>query len=261
MVESVSLMSSKADGPSTTESGMALSIAYVQETSLLLSRIRRTILASAATSTILIVLSILIFGGLSERLERLIPLHEEFIGGLIVVLIIIPISVYLTHRATSTMERWKDRLDALSYALRFESRNPEGASPDVRLANQAYNALFEQNQDSPMNPADFLNKTKGTETFNVMISGQITKALSGHNGAIVATRVEGKSVLARDLSDVVQRIRQLHMRLWRLLIVSDKEFPSETIDFHNSLSKKRLGFAVDLVQQTGTGFSVVALGN
>lgn len=256
----MSSMSSKADGSSTTESGMALSIAYVGETSLLLTRVRRTILASAATSTILVVLSILIFGGLSESIERLVPLHEEFIGGLIIVLVIIPISVYLTHRATSTMERWRDRLDALSYALRFESRNPEGVSPDVRLANQAYNALFEQHADSQVNPADFLNKGKGSETFNVMIPGQITKALSGHNGAIVATRVEGKSVLAKDLSDTVQRIRQLRMHLWRLLIVSDREFPSETIDYHSSLPAKRLGFAVDLIEQSGTGFSVVALG-
>jgi hypothetical protein len=254
-------MSSKADDSPTSESGMALSIAYVGETSQLLSRIRRTILVSAATSTIAVVLSILIFGGLSERLERIIPLHEEFIAGLSIVLVIIPISVYLTHRATSTMERWRDRLDALSYALRFESRNPEGASPDARLANQAYNALFEQHANSQVNPADFLNKGKGSETFNMMIPGRVTKALSGHKGAIVATRIEGKSVLVKDLSDTVQRISQLRMRLWRLLVVSDKEFPSETIDYQRSLSKKQLGFAVDLIEQSGTGFSVVALGS
>jgi hypothetical protein len=257
----MSSMSSEPDSSSTTESGMALSIAYVKETSLLLSGVRRTILAAAATSTILIVLSILIFGGLSERLERIVPLHEEFIGGLLIVLVIIPLSVYLTHRATSTMEKWRDRLDALSYALRFESRNPDGASPDVRLANQAYNALFERDANSRVNPADFLNKGKGSETFNVMIPGQITKALIGHNGAIVATRIERKLVQARDLSDMVQRVRQLRMRLWRLLIVSDKEFPSETIDYHRSLSKKRLGFSVDLIEQSRTGFSVVALGS
>lgn len=253
-------MSSRTDDSAATESGMALSIAYVGETSQLLRRVRRAILFSAITSTALVVLSILIFGGLSERLERIIPLHEEFIVGLSIILVIIPISVYLTYRATNTMERWRDRLDALSYALRFESRDPEGTSPDSRLANQAYNALFEQSANPEVDPTDFLNTGKGSEKFNVMIPGHITKSLSGHSGAIVAVRVQGRSVMTKDLSDTVQRIRKLHLRLWRLLIVSEKMFPPEIIDYHSSLSKKRLGFSVDLVEQTATGFSVIALG-
>lgn len=134
-------MASKADA-TATDSGMALSVLYVTETSLLLNKVRRVILASGITSTVLMVISILIFGGFSERLERLVPIHEEFIGGVIIVLVILPIAIYLTYRATGTMEKWRSRLDDLSYELRFESQNPEGETPSVRLANQALSCAY-----------------------------------------------------------------------------------------------------------------------
>lgn len=253
-------MSSEAGNTASTNSGLASSILYVAEISILLDRVRRIILASAITSTVLMVISILIFGGFSERLERLVPLHEEFIGAVITVLVIVPISLYLTFRATSTMRKWRDRLDSFSYALRFESHRPEGESPSVRLANQAFNALIDRQAERGFDPHEYANRRTDSETFDVLIPGQITKALSGHKGAIVARRVESKPVLAKDLSETVQKIRGLHMRLWRLLIVSDKEFPIETIDYHSSLSKRQVGFSIDLIEETQSGFSVVSLG-
>ena len=151
-------MNSKIDESSTAYSGMASSILYVTETSLLLNRVHRTILASAIMSTVLMVISILIFGGFAERLERLLPFHQEFIVAIIIVLIIVPISVYLTHRATSTMKQWRDHLDGISYALRFESNNPAGESPSVRLANQAFKALTTDHADRQYDPHDFADK-------------------------------------------------------------------------------------------------------
>ena len=66
----------------STDSGMALSVLYANETSLLLRRVRRTIIASAVISTVLMGLSILIFGGFSEEIESLVPFHDEFVGAL-----------------------------------------------------------------------------------------------------------------------------------------------------------------------------------
>lgn len=252
-------MASKADA-TATDSGMALSVLYVTETSLLLNKVRRVILASGITSTVLMVISILIFGGFSERLERLVPIHEEFIGGVIIVLVILPVAIYLTYRATGTMEKWRSRLDDLSYALRFESQNPEGETPSVRLANQALNALTGSRAENQFDPHDFADRREDSETYDVIIPGHVIKAMSGHKGAIVATRVHGKPVLAKDLSEAVQKIRSLRMRLWRLLIVSDKEFPAETIDYSSSLSRRHLGFSTDLIEETQSGFSVVSVG-
>ena len=48
------------------------------------------------------------------------------------------------------MGQWRDRFDGLSYALRFESNRPEGDSPSVKLANQAFNALKDHNPESNM---------------------------------------------------------------------------------------------------------------
>ena len=43
----------------------------------------------------------------------------------------------------------------------------------------------------------------------MIIPGQITKALSGHDGAIVVARVEAKPLLVKDLSELVEKIRNL----------------------------------------------------
>ena len=244
-----------------TESGMALSILYVTETSLLLSKVRRTILASAVTSTVLMILSILIFGGFAETLERLVPFHEEFIGGVIVVLIIVPLSIYLTHRATNTMQKWRDHLDSLSYALRFELHKPEGETPNIRLANQALNALNARNLEHQFKPSEFTDKKKDAMTFDVIIPREVTKTLSGHDGTVIAARVHGNSIRVRELTEIVQKIRSFHLHLWRLLIVSNEHFPQETIDYYNSFSKRKLGFHVDLVEETQAGFSFVSSGN
>ena len=252
-------MASKADA-TATDSGMALSVIYVTETSLLLNNVRRAILASGIISTVLMVVSILIFGGFSERIERLVPLHEEFIGAVIIALIILPVSIYLIHRATGTMEKWRNRLDDLSYALRFESQNPEGETPSVRLANQVLNALADKRAQGQFDPHEFADKTADKETFNVVIPGKVINTLSGHKGAVIATVVHGKPVLTKDLTEAIQKIRSLQMRLWRLLVVSDKEFPLETIEYGSSLSKKQMGFSTDLIEETGSGFSVVSLG-
>ena len=253
-------MDSTVDESSAAYGGMASSILFVTETSRLLNRVHRTILASAITSTVLMVISILIFGGFAERLERLVPFHQEFIVAVVIVLIIVPISVYLTHRATSTMKHWRDHLDGISYALRFESNSPAGESPSLRLANQTFKALTTDRTDRQYDPHDFADKQKDSMNLEVFIPGQITRALSGHKGAVVAKRLDGKPILARDLSEIVGKIRSLHVRLWRLLIVSDKEFPLETINYNSSLSKQRVGFFIDLIEETHSGFSVVSLG-
>jgi len=220
------------------------------------------VVAALVASLVLMVTPILVLSGFSESFEEFIPFEEELLFGLLLLVLIIPISVYFALRSTGAMDEWKRRLDGLSFALRFESQRPTGESPNARLANQALNAL-------DTNPSEFAhivdqsgitNSKIGSETYDVVVPERVTKALSGHEGVLIAKRFEGAPVREGDVIDLLNKVRSSGVHVWRLLIVSDREFSPEAYDYLAALSSKRFAFPIDLIQETPLGFSVVSLG-
>jgi hypothetical protein len=254
-------MSAADELPSSSSSGLALSVLYVQEISVLLSKIRNMVIAAFGASVILLLTPLLVLTGFREASEEVLSLEGEFLGGIILVLLIVPTAAYLALRSMSAMGKWRDRLDGLAFALRFETRLALGESPSSRLANQALAGLNRApgEVETGIDPGNFINSNFDGSTYDVVIPNDVVRTLSGHRGALLGRRYEGKSVTPRDLEESIDRVRSGHERPWRLLIVSDREFPSETLSYHSTVMGKT-GFAVDLVEETSLGFSVVALG-
>lgn len=255
-------MNSRAESPSATNSALALSLLYVEEIALLLGKVRRLVLTAVLASAFLMIMPIMALAGLSDFVEEIMPFEEELLVGLVLLFIIIPAVAYFTILSTSSMGRWKSRLDGLSFALCFESQLPSGESPSTRLAYQAVSALALGHAENHkgIHPSEFANSKLGGETYEVVVPDPATRKLSGHRGALVIKRFEGKEVGPKDLGQLVVNARSSGARLWRLLVVSDRKFPPETSDLHASLSAKSPGFPVDLVEETLAGFSVIALG-
>ena len=254
-------MNFKAESASATGSALALSVLYVQEIALLLAKIRRMVYIAVGASVVLMATPILVLSGFTQSVEEFVPFEEELLAGLVLVVLIIPTAAYFALRSTKVMDRWQNRLDGLAYALRFESQKPQGENPTIRLANQTLRALNPSldEVEPTLDAKDFTNCKLGSESYEVVIPGDVTKKLSGHRGAIVAKRFEGKPVFAKDLTDLMSKLRFSGVSLWRVLVVSDREFPPETSDYHASLIG-RSGFPIDLVEETHLGFSVVSLG-
>ncbi len=255
-------MNSKPEPASATGSALALSVLYVQEIALLLAKIRRMVYIAVGASVVLMATPILVLSGLTQSVEEFVPFEEELLAGLVLVVLIIPTAAYFALRSTKTMDRWQNRFDGLAYALRFEAQKPQGETPAIRLANQALGALNPSlgEVEPALDAKNFTNCKLGSESYEVVIPDGVTKKLSDHRGAIVAKRFEGKPVLAKDLTDLMFRLRSSGVRLWRVLVVSDREFPPETSDYHASLMD-RSAFPIDLVEETDLGFSVVSLGS
>jgi len=255
-------MTSRPESASATSSALALSVLYVQEIALLLVKIRRMVFVAVTAALALMVTPILVLSGFRESVEEFVPFESELLVALFLMILIVPVAAYFALRSTWAMDRWQSRLDSLSYALRFESQEPQGESPVLRLANQALNALkpiFGEG-GTEFDPKDFANSKLGSEVYDVVIPDQVTSKLTDHRGALIAKRFMGQPVLIDNLKNLTARLRSSGFRLWRVLVVSDQQFPIETLDYHSS-SMEGVGFAVDLVEETPMGFSVVALGH
>ena len=254
-------MNSNPESASATGSALALSVLYVEEIALLLAKIRRMVYIAVGASVVLMATPILVLSGFTQSVEEFVSFEEELLVGLILVVLIFSTAAYLALRSTKAMDRWRNRLDGLAFALRFESQKPQGETPAIRLANQALRALSPSlGETKPaLNAKDFTNCKLGFESYEMVIPAPVTKELSDHRGAIVAKRFEGKPVLPNDLTELLSKLRSSGVSLWRVLVVSDREFPPETSDYHASLID-RSAFPIDLVEETELGFSVVSLG-
>jgi hypothetical protein len=244
--------------PESTESVLALSLRYIDETTHFLSRVQVLILAALVGAAVVITTSAL-------EVSRIVVLSEpvELATASVSIFLIIPAAAYYTIRSTRAMARWKANLADFSFALRFESQEPKGDSSRLRLANQAVQALdtYTRPAGTIADPAEFTGYKLGDETYDVVIPTPVTRALGGFRGALVMKRFTGEGVSVDDISHVIRKVRAAGVRIWRLMVVSDRDFPVATLEFQKSRIREISGFPVDLVEETPSGFSVVSLGD
>ena len=240
--------------PFPSTSPLAISIMYVQESAVLISKIRRMLTIAVIASILLLVVPVLVIVGLNEALEEAVLFEGELILGLLILVVVVPLIIYFALRSTLAMDQWRSRLDELSFALRFDSQEPKGESTAVKLANQTINAL-----GSEMNGAVYANGKLGGETYDVVIPDEVTRKLGDYRGAVIVKRFEGVPVSTKQLKDVVSDVNSSNEKICRLLVVSDREFSDETVDLHRVISRQ-LEFPVDLVQETSAGFLIASLG-
>ncbi|MGO9645177.1 MAG: hypothetical protein ACLPY5_10550 [Candidatus Bathyarchaeia archaeon] len=242
----------------STDSVLALSLRYIDETTRFLSRVQILILAALAGAAIVITTSTLEISGVVVLSEPV-----EFATASASLFLIIPAAAYYTICSARAMARWKANLADFSFALRFESQKPKGDSPRLKLANQAIQALETYTRPAGIlaHPAEFTDYQLGDETYDVVIPNPVTKALGGISGALVMKRFTSGDVSVEDVSRVIRKVRVAGVRIWRLMVVSDREFPVATLEFHKSRVRELSGFPVDLVEESPSGFSVVSLGD
>jgi len=240
----------------STDSVLALSLRYIDETTHFLSRIQVLMLAALLGAAVVITTSTL-------EVSKIVVLSEPIeLGTATVSVFLIIAAAYYTIRSARAMARWKANLADFSFALRFESQKPKGDSPGLRLANQAVQALETYpHKGTLVDPAEFTDYRLGDEKYDVLIPDPVTRALGGFRGALVMKRFTSEGVSVEDVSRVVGKVRAGGVRIWRLMVVSDREFPVETLEFHSSRVRELSGFPVDLVEETQGGFSVVSLGD
>ena len=244
-------------GSESTDSVLALSLRYIDETTHFLSRVQVLILAALVGAAIVITMSTL-------EVSRIVVLSEpvELATAAVSGFLIIPAAAYYTIRSARAMTRWKTKLADFSFALRFESLEPKGDSPSQKLANQAIQALATYTRPGTLaDPAEFTDYKLGDETYDVVIPGSVTRALGGFSGALVMKRFTNEGVSVEDLSLVIRKVRAAGVRIWRLMVVSDREFPVATLEFHRSRIRELSGFSVDLVEESPSVYSVVSLGD
>ena len=239
---------------SSSTSPLAISIMYVQESALLISKIRRMLTIAVVASILLLVVPVLVIVGLNEALEEVVLFEGELILGLLILVLVVPLIIYFALRSTMAIDQWRSRLDGLSFALRFDSQEPKGESAAVKLANQTLSAL-----GSEMNGAIYTNGKLGGETYDVVVPDEVTRKLGDYRGAVVVKRFEGVPVSQKQLKDVVSDLNSSNEMICRLLVVSDREFSDEAADLHRVISRQ-VEFPVDLVQETSAGFLIVSLG-
>ena len=241
--------------PFPSTSPLAISIMYVQESAVLISKIRRMLTIAVIASILLLVVPVLVIVGLNEALEEVVLFEGELILGLLILVLVVPLIIYFALRSTMAMDQWRSRLDGLSFALRFDSQEPKGESAAVKLANQTLSALG----SDEMNGAIYANGKLGGETYDVVIPDEVTRKLGDYRGAVVVKRFEGVPVSQKQLKDVVSDVNSSNEKICRLLVVSDREFSNEAADSHRVISRQ-VEFPVDLVQETSAGFLIVSLG-
>jgi hypothetical protein len=227
---------------------------YVQESAALIAKIRRMLTVAVVACILLLVVPVLVIIGLNEALEELVLFEGELILGLLVLVILVPLVVYFALRSTLALDRWRSRLDELSFALRFEAQEATGETVAVKLANQTLNAL-----GSAVNGVTYANGKLGGETYDVVIPDQVTRKLGNYRGAVVVKRFESGPVTTKQLKDVVSEVNSSNERICRLLLVSDRDFSDEATDLHRIISRE-VSFPVDLIQETSAGFLVISLG-
>jgi hypothetical protein len=244
-------------GSETTDSMLTLSLRYIDETTNFLSRVQMLILAALVGAAVVITMSTLEVTRIAVLSEP-VELGTAAISGFL----IIPAAAYYTIRSARAMARWKANLADFSFALRFESQDLKGDSPRLRLANQAVQALeTHPHQGTLADPGEFTDYRLGDEKYDFVIPDPVTRTLGGFRGALVVKRFTSGGVSVEDVSRVVGKVRAGGVRIWRLMVVSDREFPIETLEFHSSRIRELSGFPVDLVEETSNGFSVVSLGD
>lgn len=251
-------MTSRTDSTAelATMSAPALSLLYVDETSHFLTRIKRLITASLIAAAIVIAASTLEVAGVVVLSEPV-----ELATASVSLFIIIPAAAYYTIRATQNMNQWRARLAELSFGLRFASQEATGESSNLKFANQALRTLetYSRPGTSAAGPAYYTDYKLGEERYDVVIPSSVTKELGGFKGALVMKRIAGESISVHQLLEVIQKAKTSGMGIWRLMVVSDRDFPVETVEYHASM-REPAGFHVDLVEEKPTGFSIMSLG-
>jgi len=263
------------------ENPIIASMMFADTAYLILNKVSRVLTYAIATSVCVVSL-VALYVARSFLPIYTLPSIVTVPLGIIVFVVLAPVTVYYGLTAKRMLEAWVQKFASFSFVVRFETRQPRGNTPQERLINQIFESipeigapLREYLNENPEALNDFLSVKihdgEGEKILDVCVSSEKVK-LQGRTADLLRKALTREGIVLakhfgrKDLVDEkdLAEIRPLVLRtvgaakVKRVMIVATSTFTESAMNFVADKRSWVRGKSFDLIEKRPKGYIVVS---